>query len=141
MLGSRRDGKAVIDESLKKAVLWANAVLVPLAAFIAWRLGAVPALVASVVGSGVGLANLAAMAWLMGRLVAGGDRGRSVYGGLLALKLGAVLAVIAVLIWALKLNIVGFVVGFSAVMAGLIGGSFVASLGRASGTQEKQEIG
>ncbi len=123
----------MVNEAFKKSVLWANAVLGPLAALAAWRLGGIPALTAAVAGNAIGLANLVAMAWLMGRLLAA-ERGRALYGGVIALKLGAVLAIIALLLWALKLHIVGFLLGFSGLVAALVIGSLMASLAPARDT-------
>ncbi len=79
---------------------------------------------ACAVGWLVTQANLFAMRRLMYRVFAGGA-GRYVAIGLLMFKMGALLALIWFLLSAFSLPPIGFLVGFSSVLTGLVGGAMI----------------
>ncbi len=131
----------MIQDAFKKSVLVVDAVLLMASCLVAWSIWSTDGLVAALVGNALGLANIMIMAWLMGRLASRGDGGRAVYGGLIALKLGGMLGLVALLLWVFQLHAPGFLVGFSALMLALVVASLWSNLGSPAHNPGEQEIG
>ena len=123
------------DPSTRRYILVTNLVMLAFAASAAWLYGGTACLIGAMIGAVAGLINLGAMAWLVGKLVlAGGGQHKAVYGMLLTLKMGAILAVLAFVILVLEVDIVGLTLGLSSVVLSLIVGALLANL---AATQEE----
>lgn len=75
------------------------------------------------VGGALGVANWYAMRWVADRLVRANDRGKAVWGTLLALKMGALLAITWGILSTGKVDPTGFTIGLSGLVLGALGGA------------------
>ena len=124
--------------SFRTAVLGANGVTLLIASLVAFKLQGTTGLVAAVVGDLAGLLNLAALGWLMSRLLGAASAGsKSAYGALLATKLGLFLGLLAILLWVLELPPLGVMLGFTALVVALVAGSAIHTLNLRSPTTEE----
>ncbi len=99
-----------------------GAVLAAVAVALAWALGSGEFALGAVVGAGLGLVNLAALAWLCGRTVGDGER-RGLYAALLGVKFAALIAVVFVVVKFVPMDTVGFVIGMSPAALAVVGSS------------------
>lgn len=84
--------------------------------------GGAPA-VGTLVGAVVAVANWLALRWVIGRVAKGSARTRAVLMTLLALKMGALMAVCYALIVRFDVHAIGFTVGISSLVVGLLLGA------------------
>ncbi|MFT7621392.1 MAG: hypothetical protein ACI9WU_000555 [Myxococcota bacterium] len=118
------------DGFLRVVVMVSLAVLAATAP-LAWWLGGLTTTIGCVGGALLGLANLFAMTWLVRRLVfgTGSNHSKGFLGVLLASKLVAFAVIAWLAVQVLGLDIIGFTLGFSAVVLGMFAGGFHAALG------------
>lgn len=78
----------------------------------------------ALVGGVVAVGNWYGMRWLGERLLRASDRGRMVWGTLLAVKMGAVLLVVWAILATGWVDPMGFAIGMSGFVLGILGGTF-----------------
>ncbi len=114
--------------------------LFALAAFVpaAWWISGLEGVIGSVGGAGLGLANVVAMVWLVKRLVFGngGARSKGLLSTLLMMKMALLVGVAWLGIRVLELDVLGFVLGFSAVVLGLLVSGVLTALDGPGWTEE-----
>lgn len=76
------------------------------------------------VGGVLGSANWMAMRWVGKKLVVANDRGRLVWGGLLAVKMLAMLVVAWAVLATGVVDPIGFTIGLSGLVLGILAGGF-----------------
>ncbi|HHH31729.1 MAG TPA: hypothetical protein ENK57_25730 [Polyangiaceae bacterium] len=105
-------------------VVGASALLV----LTALMVGGVEMAIAAVVGGVFSVANWVALRWVGGRLVVANDKGRAVWGTLLAAKM----ALSMFLVWAILatgvVDPIGFAIGLSGLVLGILVGTFHSAL-------------
>jgi len=102
-----------------KLASFASAVLVAAMLPIAWWVGGVAAVAGALCGAAAGLGSFAAAAWLLHRLLAV-SRARAAYAVLLGIKLIVLALVVFVLVRVLGLHAFGLLMGYTAVLIGLV---------------------
>jgi hypothetical protein len=115
-----------------------SSVLLSAAAF---ALGGVVTGFGAIVGGAVGVANWLLVLWVGKRLLVASDKGRLVWGTLLALKMFALLGVTWLILSTGRVDPIGFTVGLSGLVLGALAGAFHSALegGSAShGASEEQ---
>ena len=114
-------------------VIGASAVLTAVAFFLggAWMgLGAA-------VGGAVAVGNWLGMRWIGERLLRANDKGRMVWGSLLAFKMAAILGVVWMILATGWVDPMGFALGMSGFVLGILGGAFhLAASGSAPAAEE-----
>jgi len=105
-------------------------------ASLAWLLAGATVGLGAAVGAGVALANWLVLRWVMGRLMRGTTRSRSGLMVLLALKMGALMAVCWVLVAVLGVDPVGFAIGMGALVFGVVAGAALAGGDRGVAEEE-----
>lgn len=88
------------------------------------------------VGGAVAVGNWLGMRWIGERLLRANDQGRMVWGTILALKMGAILGVVWMILATGWVDPMGFAIGLSGFVLGILGGSFHLA---ASGTPAAEE--
>lgn len=112
-------------EGFIRFVLVANVVAVLAVLPLAWLLGGTPAMVGAAAGGALGIANFAAVAWLLGRLLKGpAARAKPAYGLLLGGKFLVLAALIFFMVRVLGLDSVGVALGYSSMVLALLAGGF-----------------
>ncbi|MFO0692612.1 MAG: ATP synthase subunit I [Polyangiales bacterium] len=109
--------------TLADHILRATLALAAVFAGLSFLLGGLPVLGGSVVGSIVALGNAAFFRWLVERLRQGSMQQRTGLMGLLAVKMGVMIALCYGLIVKWGVHPVGFAVGYGALVAGVFVGS------------------
>ena len=114
--------------------------LFALAAFVpaAWLISGLDGVIGTVGGAVLGLGNVLAMVWLVKRLIfgRGGAGSKGILGTLLALKMAFLVGVAWLGIRVLELDVLGFMLGFSAVVLGLLVSGMLTALGGLEGEQQ-----
>lgn len=77
----------------------------------------------ALVGGLVAIGNWYGMRWLGERLLRANDRGKMVWGTLLAIKMGAILGVVWMILATGWVDPIGFAVGMSGFVLGILGGT------------------
>jgi hypothetical protein len=102
-------------------VLVFNGVALLLLTIPLWFYGHGPALIGAAIGNGVGVMNLAILAWSVSRAISKASQGRpALWGAVLGAKMLLIFVVLFVLIGVLKIHVVGFAIGFSSLLVGLV---------------------
>lgn len=94
-----------------------------LLAAIAFALGGMHMGIGAMVGGGVAIANWFAMRWVAQRLLNASDQGKAIWGTLLALKMGALLAITWAILSTGVVDPTGFTIGLSGLVLGALGGA------------------
>ncbi len=76
------------------------------------------------VGAALAVANWFAMRWVGHRIMVASDKGRLVYGTLLALKMGVLLAIAWLILSTGVVDPTGFTIGLSGLVLGILAGAF-----------------
>ena len=94
------------------------------------------------VGGAVAVANWLAMRWVGERLLRANDRGRMIWGTLLAVKMGATLGLIWLILATGWVDPMGFAVGMSGLVLGVLAGTFhLAASGSPVGSADRTPAG
>jgi hypothetical protein len=88
--------------------------------------------IGALVGAAIAIADWMATRFLGGRLLAAGDRGRSILSLALVTKMSAVLGVVGAVLWSGRVNTLGFMIGLGAMVLGTIVGGLHESMSSAS---------
>ena len=99
-----------------------------LLALAATVFGGVELGVAATVGGVFSVVNWVAMRWLGRRLIVANERGKAVWGLLLAAKMGISLIVVWAILSTGVIDPIGFVIGLSGLVFGILAGTFHAAL-------------
>jgi hypothetical protein len=114
-------------------VIGASALLVLAALF----LGGVTMAFGATVGGVYAIVNWLAMRWLGNRLMVANDRGRMLWGSLL----GAKMLIAMLVVWAIlstgAVDPIGFIIGLSGLVLGIVSGTFHTALGSGHSTREE----
>ncbi len=103
---------------------------------VMFAVGGVAMGVGAAVGGAVAIANWLAMRWVGQRLLVASDRGRLVWGTLLALKMAALMGIVWLILSTGMVDPMGFTVGLSGLVLGALLGAFhSAASGGTSGNQ------
>lgn len=113
--------------------VWATLVVCALTIPLALRLGGLSTVWGVICGTALGLANLVGMAWLIRKMLFGdGTRSKGGWSVLLSIKLVGLTVIAWLMIRVFGAGPLGFVLGYSAMVTGLlIGGTRVAIVGMA----------
>lgn len=105
-------------------VIGASALLV----FVALLLGGPTMAFGATVGGVYAVLNWSAMRWLGQRLVVATDKGRMVWGALLGAKMLIAMLVLLAILSTGAVDPVGFAIGLSGLVVGILGGTFHSML-------------
>ena len=114
-------------------VVGASALLV----LLAFVLGGLEMAIAALVGGLFSVVNWSAMRWVAKRILVANDKGRAVWGTLLALKMGLSLFVVWAILSTGVVNPIGFVIGLSGLVLGILAGTFHTALTAAGPSAEE----
>lgn len=104
---------------------------------VAGLLGGLSLGVAAAVGGGFSIANWLAMRWIGRRLLVANDKGRAVWGTLLVAKLFISLLAVWAILSTGVIDPIGFVVGLSGLVLGILAGTFHSALAATSPSAEE----
>lgn len=124
--------------NLERSTLWvilASAVLVAVAFFV----GGVELGLGALLGAAVGVANFLAVRWVGKKILTANDQGKLIYGTLLVVKMGAILGVVWLLLAFTGASPIGFAIGFSGLVVGLLVSAFTSALEGADGDSPSVE--
>lgn len=93
-------------------------------AAVALALGGPSMGVAAAVGGVFSVLNWLAMRWLGQRLLVSNERGRALWGLLLAVKMGISMAVVWAILSTGAIDPIGFVIGLGGLVLGIVAGTF-----------------
>jgi hypothetical protein len=102
---------------------------------VATAIGGLSMGIAAELGGALAVANWIAMRWVAHRILVANDKGRLVYATLLALKMGALLAITWVILSTGWVDPTGFTIGLSGLVLGVLAGAFHMA---AAGEQKAQ---
>ncbi len=108
-----------------------------LLALVALMLGGLDMAIAAVVGGAFSVANWSAMRWVANRILVANDKGRAVWGTLLALKMGISLFVVWAILSTGVIDPIGFVIGLSGLVLGILAGTFHTALSASGPSAEE----
>jgi len=114
-------------------VVGASALLV----LVALVVGGLDMAIAALVGGIFSVSNWTAMRWVAQRLLVANDKGRAVWGTLLALKMGISLVVVWAILSTGSFDPIGFVIGLSGLVLGILAGTFHTALTASSPSAEE----
>lgn len=106
---------------------------------ISFLVGGVDMGVGAVAGGTFATLNWMAMRWIGQRIVVANPRGRVVLGLLLAVKMFISLGVVAAILATRLIDPIGFVVGFSGLIVGIVAGVFLAAAPAAPGAKSPSQ--
>lgn len=115
--------------TLKRITLYVVSASLALSA-VSFALFGVTMGVGTLAGAAVGILNWLAMRWVGERILVANDRGRAVWGTLLALKMGASLAVVWGILSTGLADPTGFTVGLGGLVLGVLLGAFHSAAAR-----------
>ncbi|MBZ0116517.1 MAG: hypothetical protein K8H88_05975 [Sandaracinaceae bacterium] len=95
---------------------------------IAFLLGGAALGAGALVGAAMALANWQAVRWLGKQLLKANDKGKMIWGTLLAVKMTAVLVIVWLVLSTGWVDPVGFAIGMSALVVGALIGAFTSAL-------------
>ncbi|MBX3272925.1 MAG: hypothetical protein KF729_21865 [Sandaracinaceae bacterium] len=101
-------------------VIGASAIL----AGLALALGGLAMGLAAVVGGAFAVGNWLVMRWLGHRLLVSNERGRAMWGLLLAVKMGVSMALVWAILSTGVIDPIGFVIGLGGLVLGIVAGAF-----------------
>lgn len=104
---------------------------------IAFLVGGPQMGVGAIAGGAFAVVNWLAMRWLGQRLMVANPRGRTFLGILLAAKMFVSLGVVALILATRLIDPIGFVIGFSGLIVGIVAGVFLAAAGAGSAPDSK----
>jgi hypothetical protein len=113
--------------TLQRITLYVVGASVALTA-LAFILGGTRMGIGAVVGGTLGVLNWLAMRWVGERLLIANDKGRLVWGALLALKMAALLAITWTILSTGLVDPIGFTVGLSGLILGALAGAFHSAI-------------
>lgn len=88
------------------------------------------------VGGAVGVANWLAMRWVGERLMVANDKGRLVWSALLAVKMAALLGIVALILSTGLVDPTGFTVGLSGFLLGALVGAFHSACSNSAASRQ-----
>lgn len=109
--------------TLQRITLYVVGASVALSA-VMFAVGGVAMGTSALAGAAVAVANWLAMRWVGQRLLIANDKGRAVWGTLLAMKMAALLAIVWVILSTGLVDPTGFTVGLSGLVLGVLLGAF-----------------
>lgn len=108
---------------------------------IAFALGGLERGVGAGIGGAVAVLNWWGMRWIGERLLRANDKGRLVWGSLLAIKMAAVLGVVWAILATGLVDPLGFGIGMSALVVGILVGALHLAWSGAADTADEAPLG
>ena len=120
---SERMERGFVAKTFRRITLWvvASSVALTVLTFVAF--GADRGFGAAI-GGLVAVINWLGMRWVGGRLLKASDKGKAIWGTLLAVKMGAILGVVWAILSTGHVDAMGFAIGMSGLVLGILAGAF-----------------